>query len=117
MSEKEKETVRFLPTMTGKRARSTKARPFWLEAIIGKSEEDGSLTAEKTVAGGSRRVLAGMDVKIYQRTGPFADSVGLAVKVECRASLSGVLTLRVLHPETGKVLHAYVTHREGGEVV
>lgn len=112
----EKAIERYLPTVTGKSAKKT-ARNFWLEARVGLSLDDDSLRPEKTIAGGSHRIMAGMDVLVYQRNGPFADSIALATKIECRTEPDGQLRLRVLHPKTNAVLWEYETHRDGGEVV
>jgi hypothetical protein len=80
---------------------SRSPRNFYVDGFAGITRPDGTLQKLRRFGGGGREKVAGIDLEIFQRSGP--DKLG-AVRVawmEARATPEGKLTLKIFAPDRG----------------
>lgn len=92
---------------------SKRSRNFWLQAHTGLTLPDGTIGVERTLGGGSNRILAGLDVELWHKTGPSGEDRRLMVRIECRSGDDGKLQTKVIDNETGTVVYNGITYRDG----
>jgi hypothetical protein len=89
-----------------------RVRNFWFKHHTGYYLPNNEFVQERTIQGGSPRIMGGFKAEYFQRTCGEPHGAQLVVTGEARAEPSGKLVFRLFDPK-GNVIWRSDSHRDG----
>lgn len=88
-------------------------RNFYLHGYIGDCLPDGTITPTKTISNGPWAKIGGLDATFYQRASALDSGAVEVLRVECRATPEGRLTIRAFDVMKGVKVFESESWRDG----
>jgi hypothetical protein len=88
-------------------------RNFYVHGYIGDCLADGTIEPKKTISNGPWSKIGGLDATFYQRASKLDSGAVAALRVECRATPEGKLTIRAFDVVRGIKVFDSESWRDG----